>query len=446
MKINDIINTKIIDLTQDGDGVAKVDGYTIFINDVLPQEEVECKIYEMKKNYGKAQLIKIIKISPYRIKPMCDNFGKCGGCDLLHMDYNSQLKMKKKMVEDSIKHIGKIDNFNIEEVIGMENPYYYRNKIQMPFSYFNGKTQCGYYQKRSHQIISIKDCILQPKEVTELIIFIRNLCNELNIKGYDEINHQGFIRHLIVRCNYKMEMMIIFVTTNSLFPKKDILISKLLNRYKNIVSIIQNINDKKTNVILGDESLILYGKDEIIDKLFSYDFSISHRSFFQINRIQTEKLYQKVLEFSNLTKDEEVIDGYCGIGTISLLLAKNAKFVYGIEVVNEAIKNAKENAKINNINNVSFQVGKVEDNIEEFVKKNVQCIVLDPPRKGLEKNVIDTLISSSINRIVYVSCNFSTLARDLNLLKEKYFIKRFCLVDMFCHTSGIESVALLEKK
>lgn len=445
MDINDKIKVEITDLSHDGLGVAKVDGYILFVDGVLPGEKVICEVQEMGKNFGFAKKIDVLNSSPYRVKPKCSHFGICGGCELMHLDYKQQLIYKKKMVEETIKRIGHIDEIKVEEIVGMEQPYFYRNKVQMPFSY-NKKAICGYYKKKSHEVVPIDKCYLQPDEITEMIKFIRNICNELNVSIYNEATGKGVLRHVLVRKNYKDEFMVVLITNTYNLYNSDVIVNKLINRYSNIKSIYQNINLKKNNVILGEQEKLLYGDKYLEEQLCGLKFNVSYQSFFQVNKVQTEKLYNLVLKYADLNQNTSVIDAYCGVGTISLLLAKSAKYVYGIEVVKEAIINARENAKKNNINNVKFIVGKVEEKIYDLVDEGVSTIVVDPPRKGLDQKVIEHIMNSKIKRIVYVSCNVSTLARDINILKEKYYISKCAAVDMFCQTTGVESVCLLELK
>lgn len=445
MEVNDKIKVEIVDLSHDGLGVAKVDGYTLFVDGALVGEKVNAEVTEMGKNYGFAKLISIVDKSPYRVKPICPHFGMCGGCDLMHLDYKMQLQYKKKMVEETIKRIGHIENPYIEDIIGMDNPYNYRNKVQMPFGY-KRKAIVGYYKKKSHEVVPIDKCYLQPDKITEMINFIKNVCNELGISVYNEQTGKGVMRHVLVRTNDKGEFMVVLVTNTRTLYNSDVIVSKLTSRYKSIKSIYQNINLKRNNVILGDFDKLLYGSKTIEDTLCGLKFNVSYQSFFQVNKEQTEKLYNIVLKYADVNDKTSIIDGYCGVGTISLLLAKKAKFVYGIEVVKEAINNAKENAKLNGITNTNFIVGKVEDKIDEYVDKGIQTIVVDPPRKGLDSKVVEAIINSNIKRIVYVSCNVSTLARDLNLFSEKYDLKKATVVDMFCQTTGVETVCLLERK
>ena len=304
----------------------------------------------------------------------------------------------------------------------------------------------GYYKKKSHEVVPIEKCYLQPDEMTEVIKFIKNLCNEYNVSIYNEITGKGILRHVLVRKNYKDELMVVLITNGSNMFHIDEIVEKVVNRYPNVKSIYQNINMKKNNIILGEHSKLLYGQKTLEEKLCDLYFDVSYQSFFQVNREQTEKLYNIVLEYAEANSKTSIIDAYCGVGTISLMLAKKAKFVYGIEVVKEAIINANANAKKNKITNTKFIVGKVEDKINDYVSDEVNTIVVDPPRKGLDQNVINTILNSNIKRVVYVSCNPTSLARDLKLLKEKFDIKKCSVVDMFCQTVGIETIVCLEKK
>ena len=445
MEIKDKLKVEIVDISYDGYGVAKIDGYILFVDECLIGEKVLVEVTEMGKNYGFAKKLDIIHTSPYRVKPKCPHFGICGSCELLHLDYKQQLLFKKKVVEDTIRKVAQIEDLKIEKIVGMDNPYNYRNKIQMPFAY-NKKAMFGYYKKKSHEVVPIEKCYLQPDEMTEVIKFIKNLCNEYNVSIYNEITGKGILRHVLVRKNYKDELMVVLITNGSNMFHIDEIVEKVVNRYPNVKSIYQNINMKKNNIILGEHSKLLYGQKTLEEKLCDLYFDVSYQSFFQVNREQTEKLYNIVLEYAEANSKTSIIDAYCGVGTISLMLAKKAKFVYGIEVVKEAIINANANAKKNKITNTKFIVGKVEDKINDYVSDEVNTIVVDPPRKGLDQNVINTILNSNIKRVVYVSCNPTSLARDLKLLKEKFDIKKCSVVDMFCQTVGIETIVCLEKK
>lgn len=445
MIVNDKLTLQIVDLNHQGFGVAKNEGLAIFIPGALIGEIVLCQITKIEKSFAYAKLLDIINRSPYRVKPVCEIFNTCGGCEIMHLDYPQQLKYKVKMAEETFKRIGHID-LKVEDIIGMDNPYYYRNKIQVPFGTSKNKVIAGYYKQKTHDIISFDNCYIQPIYATEMVKFIRNLANEYKISAYNEKTRVGTLRHVLIRNNYLDQVMIVLITNDDNINNIDEIIKKIITRYPNVISIIQNINKRNTNVILGDKHKVLYGDEYITDKVNDLEFRIAHYSFFQVNRIQTEKLYYKAIEFLKPNKDDVIIDGYCGVGSITLSIAKHAKFVYGIEIVEEAIKNANVNAKLNNIENVKFIVGKVEDEINNILDNKINAIVLDPPRKGVEKSVLEKIMTIKIPKMVYVSCDVATLARDLNILSDVYDIKKVTLVDMFCHTCGLESVVLLEIK
>ena len=441
--INKKVNVDITDINYEGMGIANIDGKCLFVEGAITGENVDCIIDFENKNFYRGHAVKICKASPMRIKPKCDVYDKCGGCQLLHIDYQDSLKYKLKSVNNTLKRIGNVD-FEVKEIIGMDEGGSYRNKVQIKAGTVDNHLVLGYFEKRSHNIVPFKNCILQSDAINEMTNFIKNVLNEYHLKAYDENTKQGDIKHLMIRENKNNEVMIVFVFAKKKIEHENELVDKLLHRYNNIVSIIKNINEKDNNVILGDKFEVLYGKDEIIDEILGLKFKISHYSFFQVNRYQTEKLYSKVLDY--VGKVNNVVDAYCGVGSISLNLAKKAKQVYGIEVVKEAIDNANENKVLNNIDNVEFILGKVEDKIFELLEnKTIDCVVIDPPRKGLDIKVIDALIKTNIKKIVYVSCNPSTLARDLGLLKEKYAILDMSAVDMFAYTTGVEVLAVLKR-
>ncbi len=440
------IDVKIEDINSEGMGVAKVDGYTLFIDNALPGERCYVEIVEQGKSFGIAKCLNVRDRSIYRVKPICEYFGVCGGCDLMHLDYKAQLMYKKNKVVETIKRIGNVTDVPIDEIVGMDQPYYYRNKVQMTFGYNlqNKKIICGYYRKKTHDVINIDKCYLQDEKTTDILKFIKNLCNEFKISSYNEATHKGTMRHILIRKNKQNQYMIVFVTNVNELYQANTLVNKIINRYPEVKSIYQNINMKHNNVILGEHSKLLYGDKYLIEDLCGLKFNVAYQSFFQVNTVQTERLYNIALKYAQSVGNGNIIDAYCGVGTISLLLTQKFKFVYGIEVVKEAIINAKENAKINNINNVEFIVGKVEDVIDDYLsKKEISTIVFDPPRKGLDKSVIDSVLNSSIKNIVYVSCNVSTLARDIKLFSEKYSLVKCSVVDMFCQTVGVETVVLL---
>lgn len=439
--MNKKIELKITDINYEGMGIAKYQDKPVFVEGAIEGENVDCAIDFENKNFYRGHVVKVLKASPIRIKPKCDVYDKCGGCQLLHIDYKESLKYKLKSVNNTLKRIGDID-FEVKEIFGMEELVPYRNKVQIKAGCINNHLALGYFERRSHNIVPFTNCILQSAEINEICNFIKNILNEFKVDAYDENTKKGLIKHIMIRENKYKEMMIVFVIASNNFKCEKEIVNKILNRYNNIVSIIKNINEKDNNVILGDKFEVLYGKDEIIDEILGLKFKISHYSFFQVNRYQTEKLYSKVLDY--VGKCENVVDAYCGVGSISLNLAKIAKHVYGIEVVSEAIDNANSNKELNGINNANFILGKVEDRIQDLLKEQeIDCIVIDPPRKGLDIKVIEAIKSTNIKKLVYVSCNPATLARDLGLLKDKYEIKDMCLVDMFAYTTGVESVVQL---
>lgn len=456
MNENVIYNLECTDMNHEGLGVVKKDGFPIFVPNLIKGEQAKIKVTKINKSYGLGEVVEIINESKSRVKPICKHFLKCGGCDLMHLDYKTQLDFKLSMANATFQRIGHLD-FKIKNIIGMDQdlngniikPYYYRNKVQIPFGMKGSKVTCGFYKKKTHEIIDLDECFIQPKLSTEIGRLVKNIMNDLNLSCYDEKNKRGCVRHVIIRKTVNNEYMIIFVVfddSKSNIDKLKELTIRITNRYSEIKSVILNVNKKTTNVILGDSSKTLYGTDVLIENILGLNFKLSHKAFFQINHTQTEKLYSKAIEYANIKEEDVVLDCYCGVGTISLLAATKAKKVYGIEVVDEAIKDAIENSKLNNINNAEFIVGKAEEEILKFKDKLIDVMIVDPPRKGLDINVINTIIEKQIDKIVYVSCDIATLARDLQLLEEKYEIKDVTLVDMFPQTADVETVALLSRK
>lgn len=442
-------NVEIIGIGHEGEGVGKVDNFTVFVKEGLPGEILEAKIIKVTKNYAIGKLIKVIKESEGRVNPTCKTYKRCGGCQLMHASYEVQLQLKRKLVYETVKRIGKIDNIEVHPTIGMDNPYRYRNKVQLPVGRINGKVNIGFYAPRSHEIIDIDTCHIQDEISDKVVEITRKWIESNNIDTYDETTGRGIIRHIMVRRGFKTgEVMVVIVTNSKKLPFKEEFISKVVENVDGIKSIVQNINTKKTNVILGEENILLWGSPSIKDYIGRFKFNISPLSFFQVNPIQTEVLYSKALEYAGLTGDEVVFDAYCGTGTISLFLAQRAKKVYGVEVVPQAIENAIENAKENNINNVEFIVGESEKVIPNLIKKGIKAdvVVVDPPRKGCAKELLDSIALMSPNRIVYVSCDPGTLARDLGILRELgYETVEIQPVDMFPMTGHVECVVLMSR-
>lgn len=447
---NEYYKMIVENLGSNGEGIGKIDGYTIFVEGALPEEEIEVKVIKTKKNYGFGKLVKILKPSNDRVEPVCEIFNKCGGCDIQHLSYKRQLEYKKQKVEDAISRIGEIVDVKVENTIGMDNPYNYRNKVQLPVGGTKEVIDIGFYAKRSHRIIETTSCHLQDKENEEIINIIKAYMRKNNVKPYDEKNHKGLIRHIVTRkSNKNGSINITIVINGNKLPNEDLLINRL-SSLDNIKGICLNINKEKTNVILGEEIKTIWGEDYIIDSISDIEYKITPKSFYQVNPKQTKILYEKALEYADLDGNEIVWDAYCGIGTITLFLAKKAKKVYGVEIVEEAIIDAIENARLNNINNVEFFTGKAEEIItkkynEENIKADV--IVVDPPRKGCDEALLNTIIKMEPKKVVYVSCDPATLARDLKVLVANgYKVMKVQPVDMFPQTVHVETVVLIEKE
>lgn len=444
-----VIQGEIIDINHEGSGVVKFEGYTIFTEGGTLGDKVILEVTESKKNYSLGKTLKIIEPSKYRVDAECDISEYCGGCSLRGLDYRIQLEYKTNKVKNDIRRIGGLEDVVIRDTIGMKNPDRYRNKVQIPVGIENGKAVIGFYRKGSHNIININTCRIQHEVADKAVKAIRKYIEEFNVEPYDEKTSRGLIRHIIVKNSFRTgDTMVILVTNGNILPHSDELVKMLKSEIPKLKSVIQNINTKRTNLIMGTKSKVIFGEERILDYIGELKFYISAESFFQVNPVQTEVLYNKALEYADLNGNETVFDIYCGIGTISLFLAKKAKKVYGIESVNQAIKDAKENAKLNRINNVEFYSGNAEEVFPNFHKEGVRAdvVVVDPPRKGCDPRVIDTIIKMKPEKVVYVSCNPSTLARDLKILSENGFkIEEVQPVDMFPHTPHVECVVEIQK-
>ncbi len=446
---NEQLQVTIEDLTHDGAGVAKVNGYTLFIPKALPGEIADVQVTKTNKGYGFARLLHVVKESEHRIIPACPIFNECGGCQLQHLNYDAQLIAKRKQVEDALARIGGLDHVHIHPTIGMDNPWRYRNKAQTPVGEREGGLIAGFYQQRSHRIIDMDTCLIQHDENDKVIHVIKKIAKKYGIRAYDEEKHRGTLRHIIARHGYKTnDLMIVLVTKGKELPNKKNIIADIQKECPNVKSIVQNINSKRTNVIFGAETIILWGEEYIYDYIGDIKFAISARSFYQVNPEQTKVLYDKALEYADLTGKETVIDAYCGIGTISLFLAQRAKHVYGVEIVPDAISDAKRNANLNGITNVDFAVGEAEKVMPWWYAQGIRpdVIVVDPPRKGCDETLLETIIHMKPERVVYVSCNPATLARDLKVLAEGGFeVKEVQPVDMFPWTTHVECVVLMSR-
>ncbi|MER2108507.1 MAG: 23S rRNA (uracil(1939)-C(5))-methyltransferase RlmD [Solibacillus sp.] len=448
IKKNDRITVYIEDLTHDGNGVAKVDGYPLFIRDALPGETAEVLVLKTLKNYGFAKIMELKEASPDRVEAPCEYFAQCGGCQLQHLSYEGQLKWKRSMVENVMKRLGKIDA-PVHPVKGMDEPWHYRNKSQIPFAQNEaGQVVAGFYKTKSHTIVDMERCLIQTGEADIVMDELKRAISKLGVRPYEEKSHQGMLRHVVVRkARATGEVMVVLVTKSRKFPQVEAVVEKVRELMPNVTSIVQNINAEKTNVIFGNETRTLWGKDTIEDTIGDVRFEISARSFYQVNPVQTEVLYKQALDYAQLTGTERVIDAYCGIGSISLFLAQKAKHVMGVEIVPQAIEDAKRNAELNGFTNTYFEAGPAEEVIPRWYSegKEADVLVVDPPRKGCDEALLTTIITQRPKRVVYVSCNPATLARDLRILEDGgYKTQEVQPVDMFPHSVHCEAVAWLE--
>ncbi|OQB25820.1 MAG: 23S rRNA (uracil-C(5))-methyltransferase RlmCD [Firmicutes bacterium ADurb.Bin182] len=447
VKKNDDIVIEITSLNSQGQGVGRYEDYAVFVPGAIPGEKVQAHIIKVNQGYGVGKLQNILTSSAERVDPLCPAYGSCGGCVLQHIRYEAQLKFKRQAVTDALERIGGFKGIGVNDTIGMSKPWSYRNKGAFPVSFVNGKIEAGFFAPRSHRIIPISDCSIQDESVILCVNAVRDWANEFGIRAYDEQTQKGTLRHVVARTSSNGEVMAVVVTMGSL-PRKDELITILRERVPGLASIIHNVNSKQTSVILGEKYTVLWGKERLEEQICSLKFMVSPASFLQVNPVQTEKLYGTALEYAALTGNETVIDIYCGIGTITLLLAQKAKTVIGIEYVPEAVKDAKNNANINGITNAKFICAKAEEELPRLVSEGIRpdVAVLDPPRKGAEPELLHAIIESKTPKVVYVSCNPTTLARDLKILAEGgYEIRKVQPVDMFPHTEHVECCCLLAK-
>lgn len=444
----------IISQGYEGEGIAKIDNkYPIFIEGALKGEKVKVRIVKVNKNFAYGKLMEVLEDSEERVNPLCSIYKRCGGCKLQHASYKAQLDFKWDRVKDCVSKIGKLDPSIVKYPLGMENPWRYRNKVQLPIGLINGEVKIGFFAPRSHDIIDMESCLIQDEIGDKVVKLTREWIEKFNIRPYNvdgEYDEKGIVRHIMIRRGFTTnEVMVVLVTNGEKLPHKEEFVDLMVKNIPGIKSVIQNINSKKTNVILGLESKTLWGEDTISDYIGDFRFNISPLSFFQVNPTQTEVLYGKALEYANLTGNEEVFDAYCGTGTITLFLSQKAKKVYGVEIIPQAIDNAWINAKENKVENVEFFVGESEVVIPDLINKGVKAdvVVVDPPRKGCDKKLLDAITNIDAKKIVYVSCDPSTLGRDLKVLEENgYKTLEVQPVDMFPNTAHIENVALLIKK
>ena len=444
----------IISQGYEGEGIAKIDNkYPIFIEGALKGEKVKVRIVKVNKNFAYGKLMEVLDASEERVNPPCAIYKRCGGCKLQHASYKAQLDFKWDRVKDCVSKIGKLDPSIVKYPLGMEEPWRYRNKVQLPIGLINGEVKIGFFAPRSHDIIDMESCLIQDEIGDKVVKLTREWIEKFNIRPYNvdgEYDEKGVVRHIMIRRGFTTnEVMVVLVTNGEKLPHKEEFVDLMVKNIPGIKSVIQNINSKKTNVILGLESKTLWGEDTISDYIGDFRFNISPLSFFQVNPTQTEVLYGKALEYANLTGNEEVFDAYCGTGTITLFLSQKAKKVYGVEIIPQAIDNAWINAKENKVENVEFFVGESEVVIPDLINKGVKAdvVVVDPPRKGCDKKLLDAITNIDAKKIVYVSCDPSTLGRDLKVLEDNgYKTLEVQPVDMFPNTSHVENVAKLIKK
>lgn len=446
---NKSYEVEVVDLTYEGMGVVKIDNYPLFIEGALTGEKIRFKVIKTNKNFGYGRLEEILTASSDRVDIEDKVYSNTGTMPLQHMTYEAQLKFKQAQVSNNLQRTAKIIDIPVYETLGMDEPYGYRNKAQIPVQMIDGVLETGTYRQRSHDLIPLEDFKIQDPEIDRAIVIVRDILRKYKIEAYDEVKLTGLIRHLVIRRGYYTgELMVVLVTNGTNLPHQEEIVEEIVESLPETVSVIQNINEKNTNVILGRKSRALYGEDKYRDQLLDFTFEISHQSFYQVNPTQTEKLYQTVIDYADLTGDEVIVDAYCGIGTITLALCRQGKQVYGIEIVEDAVQNAKRNAEINQVDNVEFFVGASEKILPQWAKegRQVDVLVVDPPRKGLEQGFIDASLIMAPEKIVYVSCNPATLARDIKYFTENgYQAVKAQPVDMFPQTLHVESVVLLTR-
>lgn len=456
MQKNDELILKIEDMGVDGAGIGKADGMTFFVKDAVIGDVVRAKVMKLKKTYGYARLMELLEASPDRVEPKCPYYRQCGGCQIQALSYEKQLEFKERKVRNNLERIGGFSEIPMEPIVGMEEPYHYRNKAQFPVGTDkDGHIVTGFYAGRTHTIIPNRDCALGLPVNREILDLVIDFMEKYHVSAYDEKTGKGLVRHVLIRCGFtSKEKMVCLIINGKSLPHSEKLV-EALRKIDGMTSISINCNTGRTNVILGRKTVVLWGQEYITDQIGEISYEISPVSFYQVNPVQTEKIYGLALEYADLHGEENVWDLYCGIGTISLFLAQKAKQVYGVEIIPQAIENAKRNAVKNGIENAEFFVGKSEEVLPEFYEKeaaagrkaHADVIVVDPPRKGCDEKLLETIVKMAPDRVVYVSCDSATLARDLKILCENgYELKRVRAVDQFCHTVHTESVCLMERK
>ena len=445
---NDDIILEINALGAEGEGIGRVDGYAVFVPGALPGERVAAHIIKANSGYGVGKLMDVLTPAQERVKPPCAIFEKCGGCTLQHLAYPLQLAYKRKVVEDAFTRLGGLKDVAVAPVVGMDEPWQYRNKGSFPVAMMDGRVQAGFFAPRSHRLVPTEDCLIQQEVGLLAMLAVRDWANEHGIPAYDEKTGKGFLRHVVTRTSIGGEVMVTVVATSASVPEKQMLIETLRDRVEGLKSVYLNIQKEQTNVILGSDYRLMWGDKYITETLLGLSFSISPASFLQVNPVQTQKLYEKALELLALKGTERVVDAYCGIGTITLLLARHAREVIGMENVPEAVEDARRNAQNNGISNAQFLCDEAEIALPRLVREGLalDALVMDPPRKGAEDAFLQAVIQSGVKRVLYISCNPATLARDCRVLADGgYRIEKVQPVDMFPHTVHVETVALMSR-
>lgn len=453
MNKNDIIRLEIVDMTADGSGVGKAEGTVVFVPDTAVGDVCDVKILKVKKNLCYGKIESIVNPSGERVDPVCEVSSRCGGCVYRHISYEAELSVKRKKVFDAVTRIGKVDPQKVKDIIGAYESHIdrYRNKAQIPVGVNkNGEVEMGFYSRHSHRIAGCDDCLLSPKIFTQISDTFKEFVTKHPYLIYNEEKHSGKIRHLYLRYGEKTgEVMVCVVVNGRKFDHQDELFNSIIEKYPQVKSIVINVNKDKTNVILGYENIVVYGKESIKDVLCDLEFELSPLAFYQVNRTQAERLYEKAREYASLSGDEVLLDLYCGTGTIGLSMAKDCKSLIGVEIIDKAIENAKKNAENNGIKNARFICGDATKAAFELSKEGItpDVIVVDPPRKGLTPDLIDTIVQMNPKRVVYVSCDPATLSRDLKQFEEsEYSVKEITPVDLFPRTAHVESVCWLRRR
>ncbi len=441
---------EIIDNGFEGEGIAKIDGFTIFIPNAIKGERIKILIVKVLSSHAFGIIVEILEKSKHRVEEDCTTYKRCGGCNLRHIDYEETLNMKQRVVQNLVNKSLK-NKIEVKPTWGMGNPYYYRNKLQFPVGKDkDGNAIVGVFANRTHEIIQLEECMIQERQATQIAKDVVNLINKYKISVYDEKNQTGLIRHIVIKTGFRSrEVMVIIVINGEALPFQNEIVKELTEKYNEIASVVLNVNNKNTNVILGEKNISIIGNGYIEDFLGEYSFKISPLSFYQVNPVQAEALYNIAIENTEISKQDIVFDLYCGIGTITLFASKYAKKVYGVEIVEQAIKDAKENAKMNNVENVEFIAGDTEQILTDLIETKIiipDIVIVDPPRRGLDNTTIKNILKIKPKKVTYISCNPATLIRDLSLLEDLYEIKMIQPVDMFPYTSHVETIAILKIK